>query len=132
MRSTSGFNSLWRAALTTVGAALVVAALLSSDAGPAFAKPAFIGVWDSSATACKRDKAQPSELTVMTARSFREVDQICTFRSVTGGGGVWNMRVFCDGEGLYGKQHMTVWATPKIMTIKFASLKEHWNFVRCK
>ncbi len=119
--------------LRVLVAAGIAVAGLSLAASTATAKPAYVGKWQPSAAQCRSRLASDAEqVTVLTARSLNQSENICKFRSVSGGRGVWVAKVRCLGPGEVDNTRLTIWATATRLTIGYNSSGIRENYVRCR
>jgi hypothetical protein len=108
--------------------ALALAFITASTVSVMAAPPAYVGNWAPDAGLC--DPAEP--LVQLKARYLGLPDTECKFTSVSGGGGVWKVRATCQGEGSKPAEQMTIRATKKKLSIKYAGDARLWTYVRCK
>jgi hypothetical protein len=107
----------------------LTAIVLALTAPAATAKPAYVGIWSTSAAQCAPDDA----VVEIKLRTLLEPDAECRFQSVSGGRGVWHARAKCFGEASPAKTpvRITIWATAKRLTLKYGADPHRYNYVRC-
>lgn len=116
-----------------LAAALVAGLALAIAAGPASAaKPAYVGKWASNLAEC-RLPADTLDAPVHLGRTtYDQYETHCDFRNIVGGKGVWSMKARCVSAGDVSRLRLTIWATAKLVTLKWSDSKKPDNMVRCR
>lgn len=118
-------RSLHRLVATGVAIAGVACA-----APAASAKPLYVGTWSANAAQCR--SGNTDGLFMIKTKSYHFFEQDCAFRSVVRRAGAWNVVARCSGEGTHSTDRFTLWATKKVLTLRYAGEASISNYVRCK
>ena len=111
-------------------ATVVAAAAFACFASAASAKPLYVGTWSASPDLCPAPNTDAHF--IIKANSYHFFEENCAFRSVVRTAGAWNVVARCSGDGTRTTNRFTLWATKKVLTLRYAGEAGIANYVRCK
>ena len=84
----------------TLGSAVAAALLLALASAPARAEtPSYVGTWASDIAQCKVEQDRPEAPLVMQEKRYDQHETHCTFKSISGENGEWDVKAGCKVEG---------------------------------
>ncbi len=103
-------------------------ALPGTPAGAAAKRAAYFGEWGLDAESCKSGDAE-----LKIAKNYwGSVDFECQIKSVSGGKGVWRVKLHkCQGEGIGKTESVTIRASASNAKTSYAGDSFSNDFIRC-
>ncbi len=115
---------------TGLRAAVAMGMLLLATSAMA-ATPAYVGTWAESAAKCKLPSDTIDAPIILKAKSYDQFESSCNFTSVRRTAGAWQIRAKCNADGATSRDRFTLWATRKVLSLKYNNSKTV-NYIRCK
>ncbi len=123
-------GSGWRA-IAAMSAIAVFAVAMPIPAASAKG-PLYTGIWATSAANCKAPRDGSSSPIRLSAKLIEEFEVTCKLSAINRQGATWTAKARCDDLGTITRERVTIWASAKLLTLKWSTNAQRLNYVRCK